>query len=43
MNILDKIDSVGEVTRILMESGIRNIRLLASEYKEATIYFHKDT
>ena len=43
MNITDKLERVQEVTRILMESGLQNMSVIAKSYKEATIYFHKDT
>lgn len=36
MNIIDKIDA------ILNESGIKNMRKIAKQYKEAEIYFHMD-
>lgn len=40
MNILDKID---KINTIMNESGIRKIKALAKQYKEATLYFHEDT
>jgi hypothetical protein len=44
VNILEKIDSVlsKEVPQVLNESGIRNIRELAKDHREAEIYFHQD-
>jgi len=46
MNIINKINQyllVEEVMpKIIVESGIRNIRELAKTHKEAEIYFHID-
>jgi hypothetical protein len=43
MNILERISSFeSEVHKVLVESGIRNIKDLSKKYKVAEIYFHKD-
>lgn len=41
MDILDKIDKI-ENEVVLQESGIRNIKAWAKQYKKAKIFFHKD-
>ena len=41
MDILEKIGKL-ENEVILQESGIQNIKALASQYKKAKIFFHKD-
>ena len=41
MDILDKIDNI-ESDFTLMESGIRNMREIAKNFKTAKIFFHKD-
>jgi len=38
---MDIIERIEEVTR-LYESGLRNIRDLTKDYKDADIYFHID-
>jgi len=42
MDILEKIELFEKVNKRLDETGIRNIKDLGKEYKEAEIYFHKD-
>lgn len=42
MDILEKIGSFEKEVKVLVETGIRNIKDLSKDYKEAEIYFHKD-
>jgi len=42
MNILERLNDVEEALKILNESGIRNIRKWAKNFRTATGYFHQD-
>jgi len=42
MNILEKIDKIQEQSGIINESGVRDMKKIAKQYKKAKIYFHKD-
>ena len=42
MSILDKLNMIEEEYQCLYESGIRNMTVLAKQYKTAEIYYHMD-